>query len=244
MQLLERPFDKLLIWKLLLMWKKLTDLIPGVWDHLILMCTDFIVLFIRGRMVGTRSAGRAIIQSASASCVSWTDSDATSVWCRDTNTITDHPEWGTSLMKRLSYITWYRSETWRPCAALIMHSNGANAFKAATLLQLTVDCSLHHLFSEAIFQGFPRWLSVLCKMETRLSPANLKLIPPSHRLGELFESLEIKYGILVSYLSDRSDKEKYMFPRDIFQDGGQNILASFYGTIYSTLTSATLLRVT
>lgn len=36
-------------------------------------------------------------------------------------------------------------------ATVIMHSNSANAFKAATLLQLTVDSSLHHLFSARQF---------------------------------------------------------------------------------------------
>lgn len=51
------------------------------------------------------------------------------------------------------------------------------------------------------------------------------------------------YGVLVSCLPDKSDKEKYMFPAHIFQEGWQNILAGFNGAIYSTLTSPTLLRV-
>lgn len=51
----------------------------------------------------------------------------------------------------LSCITRYRSETWHSPVAVIMHCNGANAFKADTLLQLTVDSSLHHLFSARQF---------------------------------------------------------------------------------------------
>lgn len=49
---------------------------------------------------------------------------------------------------------------------------------------------------------------------------------------------------MVSCLSDKSDKEKYMFPADICQEGWQDILAGFYGAIYSTITSPALLRVT
>lgn len=52
---------------------------------------------------------------------------------------------------KLSCIAWYRSETWHPPAAVIIHHNGANAFKAATLLQLTVYSSLHHLFTARQF---------------------------------------------------------------------------------------------
>lgn len=81
--------------------------------------------------------------------VLWITIDIASVWWSDTGMIIDHPEWGTSLMKdsKLSCITWYRSEACHPPTAIFMHNNGANAFKAATLLQLTVEPSLHHLFS-------------------------------------------------------------------------------------------------
>lgn len=42
-----------------------------------------------------------------------------------------------------------------PPATVIMDRNGANAFIAATLLQLTPDSSLHHLFcARQFFQGF------------------------------------------------------------------------------------------
>lgn len=48
-------------------------------------------------------------------------------------------------------ITRCRPETWHPPVTVIMFRNGANEFKAATLLQLTVDSSLHHLFSARQF---------------------------------------------------------------------------------------------
>lgn len=46
-------------------------------------------------------------------------------------------------------------------ATVIMHHNGANAFTAAPLLQVTAELISSLLLQrEAIFQGLPRWLSV------------------------------------------------------------------------------------
>lgn len=121
-----------------------------------------------------------------------------------------------------------------------MHCGGANALKSCHII--TTDTRLNSsslIQHQAIFQGVPRWLSILCKTEKWFCPALLKLISSGCRLE--VESFKIKYWFF-GLMSLTKWEEKCMFHTDSFFKTDDK--TSFYGAIYSTLTSPTLSRVT
>lgn len=96
----------------------------------------------------------------------------------------------------LNDITWYKVGAYRPpLPTVIMHLNGANAFQAATLLEMTdtrlLSLSLHHirrhththLISLSLFNGrlFSKGFPESCQFCTKWKKGfRLKWIPPSH----------------------------------------------------------------
>lgn len=101
---------------------------------------------------------------------------------------------------------------------VIMHHNGANAFKAATLLQLTVDSSLHHLFSERQFsKASPDGCQFYAKWKKRFSPAKLNLICPSHRLDSDLKALKKSMGSRSHICLPKVTKKNTGFPEIFFK---------------------------
>lgn len=176
-------------------------------------------------------------------CLSSEAADLNQTSLQQENIIKDLPKWGTSFLQKNwtpNCVTCYRSGTWHPPVTVIMHHGGANALKRSHII--TTDSRLNSsslIQRQAIFQGVPRWLSILCKTEKWFCPAHLKLISSGCRLE--VESFKIKYWFF-RLMSLTKWEEKCMFHTDSFFKTDDK--TSFYGAIYSTLTSPTLLRVT
>lgn len=139
-----------------------------------------------------------------------------------------------------------------PRVTVIMHRSGANAFKAAALLQLTPDSSLHHLFHARQFsKASPDGCQFEAKWKLDSVGPVLKLISTCRVCRTAAWKPRNKVQGSWSHLSDKSGGKNTCYTEFfcIFfsfspQTDNKNILDGFYGAIYSTLTSPTLSRVT
>lgn len=138
-----------------------------------------------------------------------------------------------------------------PRVTVIMHRSGANAFKAAALLQLTPDSSLHLLFHTRQFsKASPDGCRFEAKWKLDSVGPVLKLISACRVCRTAVWKPRNKVWGSWSHLSDKSGGKNTccteFFSLFFFspQTDNKNILDGFYGAIYSTLTSPTLSGVT